>query len=295
MLIRFIAHAGFSLEEDGHQLLIDPWFTDSTVAVPVIQSVVGFNTIDFQVPKTTESISKYHPSAILLSHFHAHHAAHDDLVTLVSQSDGVSLCFPDVGAVDNEKVKQTFAVWPYAETIPFQNNDVKTREPFAIRGLSHTVPRHMAWYVKSQTGSLLHIADARINGDHMSHHIGKEWEQFEGLRPDLLCINAGGNSVRREENSKRVIKENLAVSAVEAARLVEIIQPKAVCLIGCYNWSIWKNRAEYFRPAPLIEEELYWALSWLTPDVKFLTLKPGNTIGAGDLSLAGSVDHFLCH
>jgi len=199
MYIRFIAHAGFALEEDGHQVLIDPWFTDSTVKTPIMQAVVGHNTIDFQVPKTTESIGAYHPDTILLSHFHAHHAVHDDLVTLATQSKRIALCFPDVGQ-DNTRVEQTFALWPHVETIPFQHNDVKTDGPFSVRGLLHTVPKHIAWYVESKTGSILHIADPHINRDSMSRQIGEEWKQFEGLQPDLLCINAGGNGLRREKD-----------------------------------------------------------------------------------------------
>jgi len=292
MYIRFIAHAGFALEEDGHQVLIDPWFTDSTVKTPIMQAVVGHNTIDFQVPKTTESIGAYHPDTILLSHFHAHHAVHDDLVTLATQSKRIALCFPDVGQ-DNTRVEQTFALWPHVETIPFQHNDVKTDGPFSVRGLLHTVPKHIAWYVESKTGSILHIADPHINRDSMSRQIGEEWKQFEGLQPDLLCINAGGNGLRREKDGRRYIVESGAVSPIEAARLAELIRPKALCLIGCYNWSVWRNRSEYIRPAPLVEEELYWALSWLVPEVKFFTLKPGNTIGIGDMSLAGSTDYFI--
>lgn len=292
MFVRFIAHAGFALEEEGHQLLIDPWFNDSTVKSPIIQAVVGHDTIDFQVPKTTESIAAYHPDTILVSHFHGHHAPHDDLVLLAEQSPQASFCFPDVGE-DNERVRQTFAAWPQVEATAFLHGERKTRGPFSVRGLSHTVRGHLAWHVESKTGSMLHIADPRVNRDPMSREIGEEWKSFKGLRPDLLCINAGGNSLRREKDGKRYIVENAAVSSIEAARLTELIQPKAVSLIGCYNWSVWRNRSEYIKPAPLVEEELYWGLSWLVPEVKFLILKPANTIGIGDASLAGSVDYLI--
>ena len=293
MIIRFIAHAGFSIEEEKHQLLIDPWFTDSTVESPLMQPVVGYNTVDFQVPKTTESIDTYHPNTILVSHFHGHHAVYNDLMELAAHSERLSFCFPDIGEEDNAKVAQTFAIWPQVETVSFQNKDIKPYGPFSVQGLAHTVPRHIAWHVKSKTGSILHIADPCINRDSMNRHIGEEWKQFEGLRPDLLCINAGGNSLRREKDGRRYLVDNAGLSPVEGARIAQLIQPKAVCLIGCYNWSIWRNRSEYIMPAPIVEEELYWALSWLTPDVKFLTLKPGNTIGTGNLLLAGVADHYI--
>lgn len=293
MFIRFIAHAGFALREGDSEILIDPWFTDSSVKSPLVRSLVLYDTIDFQIPKTKESIKDYKPNAILLSHFHAHHAPHDDLISLVSQSEKVTLGFPSTEEGVTEKIRGLFSSWTGVGINPFKNSDSKSIGPFSVTGLFHTLDDHMAWLVKTETGSLLHLTDARINRDRMSKRMGDEWKPFENLRPDLLCISAGGNSLARKNEDKRYIIENSVLSAVEAARLVNHIKPKAVCLIGCYNWSIWRNRSEYIRPASVTEDELYWGISWLSPEVKFLTIRPSTSIGIGDMTLLGKTDYFI--
>lgn len=286
MKVTFIAHAGISLTEGEHEILIDPWFTDSSVARPLIQPLSGYPTIDFQIPKTEDTPSNHNPDAVLISHFHSHHSPHDDIMTLVAQSEDTKRTLfghPDIGE-KNGSVKETFAVWPHVDVTPMREGDVRQVGTFSVRARTQTVPNHLAWEVSTPLGSVLHIADPIFNKENSERIMDAVWESFRDLQPSALFINAGGNSLRREKDGVRQVLESCSVSPVEAAQIVARIRPQTVSLIGCYNHSIWKNRQEYIPPAGQIEEEFYWALSWLAPEVKFVPMKPGHTFGIGESS-----------
>jgi L-ascorbate metabolism protein UlaG (beta-lactamase superfamily) len=292
MKITFIAHAGISIEEAGHEILIDPWFTDSSLQSPILKSLFGHATIDFQIPKTDDTPQNHTPGAILVSHFHTHHAPHDDIVTLVSQTDAVLFGHPDLGE-NNDHIQTLFVAWPQARVRAFSDGDRETNGPFSIRGMTHTVPKHTAWFVSTGEASMLHIADPVLNRDNAVRLRDTVWDRFSKLAPDVLFISAGGNSFRREKDGKRSIVESATLSPVEAAKVTARIHPRAVSLIGCYNHSVWRNRQEYIPPSHQIEDEFYWALSWLAPSVKFVPLKPGHTFGIGDVPQCGLVDTYL--
>ena len=129
MKVTFIAHAGISITEKESEVLIDSWFTDSTVARPLIQPLWGFPTIDFQIPKTEDRPSNHNPDAVLISHFHSHHSPHGDIMALVAQSEDTKRTLfghPDVGE-HNKPVKETFAIWPHVDVTPMQDGDVRQR------------------------------------------------------------------------------------------------------------------------------------------------------------------------
>lgn len=281
--VTFIAHAGISIKNGkGESVLIDPWFTDSTVKKPVVQALLGYPTIDFQIPKTQEKIEEYSPDVILVSHFHAHHAPHDDILTLASQSEKIVFGHPDI-ELKNAAAKAIFEILPQVEVKPCGDKDSFSVGSFQITALTHTVPEHTAWLVESEGNSVLHVADARANRDLNLRNLDEAWNEFSDLKPDLFFTGAAGNSKRVENDGVRSVQESLALSPVEASKLTQLVNPKVVSLIGCYNHSVFKGKIEYIAYAPAVEEEFAWASSWLAPSSKFVPARPGHvyTIGLG--------------
>ncbi len=292
MKVTFIAHAGISIKEEGKEILIDPWFTDSSIEHPLIRAVWGkHSTIDFQIPKTSDRPENHLPDGVLVSHFHTHHAPQHDVMALADRSEKLLFGHPDQGE-RNSQVQMAFSSYPNVKIRAFTHKESEKVGPFLIQGLMHTVPRHIAWSVSTGQGSILHIADPMFNRDNAIRKLDPLWDEFR-LSPDIVFINAGGNSLRYEKDGQRFIMESAAVSPVEAAQIVAHIAPRAASLIGCYNHSMWKNHSEYIPPAPQIEEEFYWALSWLAPTVKFIPLKPGHSFGIKNSVYCGAVDTYL--
>jgi hypothetical protein len=287
MLVRFIAHAGVYLEEDGHSLVIDPWFLDSTPEHPVIESIGGgFRTIDFQIPKTTENIASYAPDAILISHFHPHHSPLRDIQILVKNSGdnkkNVTVLYPRPSDAMEAHVTDALpSTVVHRECIV---GDQITIGPFTIETRGHTVPFHNSWYVRSSTGSVLHMTDARMNRDRLLRAPDKIWSDLANLAPSILFISAGGHSVRfSDKEGSKTIWESEALSAVDAAKITTLIKPKAVGIIGVYNHSVWKNRTEYILPTAITLEQFEWALSWLCPAIEHRHLFPGYSFRTGKM------------
>ncbi|MBI3420886.1 MAG: MBL fold metallo-hydrolase [Candidatus Sungbacteria bacterium] len=292
MFIKFISHAGIFLEEGAFSLLIDPWFTDSTLVSPLMHSLSGHTTIDFQIPQAKDAINSFSPNAILLSHFHAHHGPRADLVAFAARQNPLLIAHPDAGGV-NQTAKAHFSVYPKVALMPLADQGTLRVGPFFITALSHTVPLHVAWHVVTKTGSILHIADARANAKISQNSLDPLWNAFVELKPNIVFISASGNSSRVQKEGVREIREAATMSAIGGARILQLLKPQAASLIGCYNHSIWKNRSEYILPTSAAEEQFYWAASWLAPETKCIFAKPGHTYGIGDGSLAGEVDTFV--
>ena len=293
MLVRFIAHAGIAIEVANEQLLIDPWFTDSTLQRPLLEPIIpGRSTIDFQIPPARESIDGYRPETILVSHFHAHHAPHDDILRLAAQTPSIIFGHPDIED-KNESVQEVFQDLPSTKAIAFRDAMTFATKNLTIEALSHTILSHTAWLISSEKSRILHIADSRLNKDKKLREPDSVWKKFTDLRPDILFINAGGNILRQDSAEGRFLEESSGLSPAEAAQITALIKPRVVSIIGCYNHSIWRNRREFIRSAPQIEEEFYWALSWLLPNTKFIPARPSHTYGIGDESFAGKVDTLL--
>lgn len=297
MLVRFIAHAGISIEEDGYSILIDPWFLDSTPEYPVIESIGGgFKTIDFQIPKATEQIERYAPDAILVSHFHPHHSPIRDIGVLsqnsLSQGKEIRLYHPKANAETEQNLARNMIKGVKREGL--EPNDKRKIGPFTIEAKRHTVPFHTAWLVTSTTGSVLHIADARLNRDEKIRVPDEAWEELRGLAPSVLFLSTGGHSLQRTgKDGTRTILEGGIFSPVEAAQVTKIISPRSVAGIGFYNHSIWKNRVEYILPAGLTEEQFRWAISWLAPEIRNVRLTPGFSFGIGEPMLAHACSLYL--
>ena len=155
--------------------------------------------------------------------------------------------------------------------------------PFTITAKSHTVPFHLVWTVKSNTGSIIHIADGALNKDESRREVDPVWRELKPLHADFLFLTSGGHSDRiiTKEGVRKIVGPGV-VTAVEAAKVVQSISPKNVGLIGIYNHSIWKNRVEYVPPTSQIEEEFEWAHTWLSQTIKSFRLRPGVTFLIGE-------------
>ena len=296
MLVRFIAHAGLYIEEAGFSLLIDPWFLDSTIEYPILESVGGgFKTIDFQIPKTPEQVEQYAPDAFLISHFHAHHSPVRDIRMLsensLAKGKSIALYYPagTEEAEANVRAKVQGAVVKHPVNPGFSTKIV----PFTIEAKTHTVPFHTAWLVTSSTGSVLHIADAWVNKDRMLRKLDPLWLELRNISPSFLFLSAGGHVERSEQNGERLLFEAGILSPTEAAQITQVIAPRAAGIIGVYNHSIWKNRHEYFQAAPFAEDEFLWATAWLTPNLPIIRLRPGMTLGVGEQMLRDRTAFFF--
>ena len=296
MLIRFIAHAGIYIEEQGYSILLDPWFFDSTLDRPIIESIGGgFKTIDFQIPQSTDSPDRYAPDAIFISHFHLHHAPARDIRALcensLSKGKKITIFYPNPNAVMEENIRAKLPAG--VERTAAEAGNTFSIGPFVIEAKQHTVPYHLAWHIASPSGSVLHIADAKFNKDHFVRRPDPTWEKLKDFAPSFIIMSAGGHSQRVENSNGRSIKPAGIFTPMEAAEIVQMIAPKAVSLMGIYNHSIWKNRYEYIQPAALCEEEFQWAVSWLAPHTKHIRLTPGFTLGIGEKHLSTICDAYV--
>lgn len=293
MYIKFIAHAGLYVEEGGFSLLIDPWFTDSTREKPLMHSLSGHTTIDFQTPQARDAADAFSPNAILLSHFHAHHGPRTDLVAFAERQKPLIIAHPDVGDT-NRAAQEHFSAYPKTEFMPLADHGTFRAGPFTITALSHTVPLHTAWHIATRSGSMLHVADARVNKEISLTTVDPIWNTFREFKADIIFISAAGNSLRKTtKEGVKEIRESANMSPIQGARITQLLKPRVATLIGCYNHSIWQGRSEYLLPAAVAEEQFYWAASWLTPETKCIFAKPGHTYGIGDTALAESVDTFI--
>ena len=291
MLVRFIAHAGLYIEEDGTALMVDPWFRSSSREYPLLESLQGNSTIDFQDPPARETIENVKVDGILLSHFHAHHASRRDVLTL-AQGQGVTIAHPHLGSEKNASVANAFTTLP-VKILPCQDGSEFTIGIFKIRALAHTSPNHLAWFVESPTARILHLVDINGTNGAFFPEAHKEVSRFKKLNPHMLFITAGGNHFRSESEGVKEVQESKNLSPVQGARMTRFIEPKGVSLIGCYNHSVWYNNIEYMRHSSVIEHEFHWALSWLAPETRSVFMKPGHTFGLGDPSLSTSVDTYI--
>ncbi|MBX9906737.1 MBL fold metallo-hydrolase [Patescibacteria group bacterium] len=282
MKIQFIAHAGISIREGDTHILIDPWFTSSTVKYPVLESLVGHSTIDFQLPQGYANVEEYMPvDAVFVSHFHTHHAPKKDILDIFSKTTASSPLFgyPTLKKDNQDILDSLFREKGLdVRAQGFVDGESCTIGSLTIRAYTHTVSGHLAWHVFSKQGSLLHIADPAGNRNRQMLTLDAVWEKFNNLNVDVLFVNASGNSLQiKDAEGNRSISELSCLSPGQAALLAHRIQTKVVSLIGCYNKSVWNGLMEYVRPSAVVEEEFDWAMRFMNPEVKFVAARPGHT------------------
>lgn len=293
MFVKFVAHAGIFIQEGNTSVLIDPWFTDSTREKPIVEGLSGLSTIDFQIPKTEDVPENYHPDAILISHLHPHHAPIRDVCAVTEQGHEITLFFPK--CKESEIVKERMGIYKNLSCVELDDEGSFSKGTLKMTAFAHTAPEHLAWFIEGKTGKILHIADARVNMNYNTSESDKIWKKFENLGVDILFLSAGRNSrqVKSEKIEDREIYEATGLSPIQGAKLVKLIKPRAVSLIGMYNHSIWRNRLEFIPSSAQTEEEFAWANSWLNPESKFVRVFPGHTFGLQEEALASKVDTYL--
>lgn len=293
MTIDFIGHAGFAITKDGVQILVDPWLTPSTFEKPIISGMFSkHQSIDYLIPEPIHRHDSFNPDIILLSHHHGHHSsAHDITYWLDNSQKQITVISPDIDSgyqntsfattLRNYENRHRFLFIPKDEEIYF--------EPFHIRTLSHTVPHHFGFFIKSPDGSFLHLADAKANRLAWDRRLDPIWMKFLDLSPSFLALTGGSLSSRLGADQERHIVENVFMSPVEAANLSAAIRPLAVGLMGFFNFSVWKNRHEYGFSAVENESYFNWALTHLNPSIRNILCRPGLRLELEDGKIASRI------
>lgn len=272
-------------------ILVDPWFQDSTVAQPIIEGLSGAKTIDFQIPKTNQSIDNYRPDAVLISHFHPHHSPAHDILQLANHQKKVIIAYPHSRYI--ESVQNQFSHHPNALHQLSKDGDVFRVGPFFVKAWEHTTEEHVAWSIESSTGHVVHIADARINSNITLSSVDPLWKKFTGQDFDIAFLTAGKSNILTGGGTTADITEGCILTPVQAAKLTRLLQPKVVALIGIYNHSLWADWKEYRMSAGDCEQEYRWALNHLSPYTRFTSLYPGYQFGIQNHQLLDHVDTYI--
>ncbi len=292
MKVTFIAHAGICIEEADTSILIDPWFTSSNFRTPILEGFLNQQAIDFQIPSGGAHVSQYaRACGVFLSHFHTHHAPKKDLLDLVSlrKPEGVFIGYPSLKPEEDAALAHTFhQANPDVTLRGFHDKETFTLGSLTIEARTHTVPGHYAWHVKGATGSILHIADPYGNRNPDNVVLDELWDSFSHYKPDILFLNAGGNSLKGHSGDTPIIREQRCLTPGQAAMLTQKLEPKVVSLIGCYNRSLWNGTTEYARPSYIIEDEFYWGVRWVAPSVRCVFARPGHQYSIGEADLAAA-------
>ena len=166
MLIKFLHHASFYLENQGYGLMTDPWFTSSTIEKPVLQSLLpSQKTIDFQVPDHQYDMSMFLPKVFLISHLHTHHAHLEDIKYFLKKSLGViDICIPKVSKGMYQSILQGLGDLREKARITMCGHlDSHSFGPYTVTSFEQIHGHHNIWYVSSASGSFMHLADLGTN------------------------------------------------------------------------------------------------------------------------------------
>ena len=281
--VRFIAHAGVQIiskqKDKNISIVIDPWLYPSTFINPILKGFPGNNTIDYLIPEPKVSSYELAPDIILLSHFHTHHAPIRELLEFAKIKKIIIVC-PSLHPKSLEKFRQDTDRF-ILDNISFKFTDPDKDTNFDILGIkikafNHTQKYHNGYIVETQHSKVMHVVDAAANQDKNRLDLSNVWDKLDNLDPDFLFIGAAGHSTRDISLPKKSIRENATLSAVQAANLTLKVRAKNVGIIGIYNSSIWNGRVEYVRPVGEVEHNMYWAINFLDPNIKFHTLKPND-------------------
>lgn len=294
VVVEFIAHAGFSLREDGYEILIDPWFYSSTPDYPVIESLLPpHRSIDFQTPATQRRPHHYRPNAILISHFHSHHSPRRDIQELCWAQECVALLYPTLDPRQQATLSDYLqAQIPHARPVPVAAMEMVEMGPFKVHRIFHPHDDHASWLVTSRWARFLHVADAPINRYWHERRVDRGWRDYAGLQPDWLVVSAGGHSqIAKERRAARqsggaaapgdadaqgmLFHHHGIMDSLEACSLAELLRPKLFSLMGYFNHSFFRNNHEFVLPSHVVEEQLEWGKRALSPGISVTSLHPG--------------------
>lgn len=273
--VEFLAHAGVRLSDSRHTIFIDPWFTSSSIAQPILESICpGHRTIDFQIPASRVNPSTLKADLILVSHYHTHHSPRQDIQGLLANNLHASVAGPmedvatTMGLINNLIVNgRSHKFLPCSE-----DSELKLGH-FRVIPFSHTHEGHFGYLILHPFGVFVHLVDARLHRSYDRNSIDKCYGFLENLQPDLFLISAAGHTTRMFSKKKRVIVP-ATFRPSEAAQLVAFSGAKKAGLIGIQNHSMYRNRTEFSMPGSLLEDEFVWAMEWLHPEAEVVKLLP---------------------
>ncbi len=257
-------------------MFIDPWFTDSTLENPLIEGLTGQKTIDYLIPPADPGTESIKANAVLLSHYHAHHAPLIDIQNIARNGGSDFTIAGPLRKTDGDSFarEKISAVRPDVKWREFAATEEWTIGDLKIRAMTHTRAYHLAWYIQHPGGNILHIADANTNRRPYDSRLDPLWLSFADLDISHLFVSTGRHFTAGEHQGRPYIVEG-TMDPTAVAYLAHILQPRCLSLIGMYNFSVWKNRVEYILPVGQSEEQTVWSLQKLSPHIRFVHLLPG--------------------
>ena len=283
--ITFIGHAGVWFKSKNTSLVVDPWLYSSNLERPGFSGLgIGQRTIDYLIPRPVHTASELAPDIILLSHFHTHHSPLAEIREFALLKP-VDIVCPDSNSNSERALREKLG--PEASgniTFHFCNKDSSLEiRDMRIEAYTHTHKEHLAYRISIDNLSMMHITDAQAHMVDGKTVLDPLWDKLRSSAPSFLFIGASNHLHRVMHEGVREIHEHTTLSPVQAARLIRLIEPKNVGLIGMYNYSIWDSVTEYTHSAQDVENEFFWVLSYLEPSVRVHLLKPGNTFTSKNL------------
>jgi hypothetical protein len=147
-----------------------------------------------------------------------------------------------------------------------------------IKAYTHIKRGHIAFLVQIEEGSVFHLSDPHASSSD-SLKFDPVWDKFNKLNPDYAFISCAGHAQRRVfEDGERDIAENQTFSPTQAAKFAIKIGARSAGAVGIFNYSLWTDRVEFSRTSSESEREFDWALSFLSPRTRVLTLRPGDIL-----------------
>lgn len=279
--IQYLGHAGFLIKEQESAVLLDPWLYASTLEMPVIYGL-GQNqkTIDFHTMPTSLTIKEISADLILLSHLHTHHSPIREIKEIATLRKVKIIC-PPMPLSYLETLEKNMGQEIYKNiSFEFVDKDVKIRhKDIEVMCFVHTQKNHLGFEISVADKKIIHLSDA-IASENFSPALSKLWNKLENSQPDYFFVSAAGHDQKFFINGEREIKEFTSLSPVQAAKLCRIIRPKNVALMGYQNYSIWDKNVEYAMSDEDISGKFLWAMDFLCPTSKILTLRAGEVVSA---------------
>ena len=283
----FLGHAGYMLQSGREMIAVDPWLYSSSIEKPLIQGLLpSQTTVDFQMRETLTGLERFKPRAVLISHFHTHHSPLREILHFaeVNEHSELQVFTPPLSLDDFKGIQRNLGeLSTRIRVIPLERSgEVFTIENLKIRGYFHTQMDHVAWFVEDQSSSFFHLCDSSANRHHLDSRLDPVWFYYEGLKPSFAAITVGSHMMKLQMGARRWIAENTTFSPAQGARLVQLLNPKAVTCMGIGNTSHWTGRVEVSLPLHVAHDLFQWAVEYLSPTTRYIRQQVGDEL---DLSL----------
>lgn len=289
MKVRYLSHTSFLLESEESTVIFDPWFLDSTEDAPKIQGLLPrTQAIDFHVAKFKGNFKEFSPDAVLLSSLLPIYAPITEIGTLLSHLKKVRpvLGMPRVDNVQRVLILNNLAEHAVrAEVVSLDGVETKvTIGPWEISICEHPIADRAIYYITCPTGSFLHIAESPINRNPQRREVDSLFERFKNRPVDFLAITGSGVCERKvDSRGANYISEHASMSAPEAARLVQFLNPKMVGFMSVASSMFRSEGNSFVTPDGFNEDFFMWCVGLLSPETLLAMLTPGFVVNLTDL------------